>query len=173
MDAYYKENHILFFNHGLHIGFPRWPIIVCVMESAVPQIYNCYNISCRHSLFELSTKKEDMLLGTMISILDFQNGHLLWLILRIGNFLRYNKDIMYISLSKVQWCVHGHRIHMQWSYEVNVLITSKLWFDPACSIYVKILWWHSCPKLCLLSDNSDISFGYIITIYSFHVIFLP
>ena len=66
----------------------------------------------------------------------------LWL---LHFFLRYNSDILYISLSKVQWCVHGHWIHMQRGYEVNVITTSIFLFNPACSIYVKILWWHSCP----------------------------
>ena len=94
------------------------------------------------------------IMGTMISILDFQNGNLLWVILQIGNFLRYNSAILYISLGKVQWCVHGHWIHMQRSYEVDVIITSVFWFNPACGIYVKILWWYFCPQLCLLSDNS-------------------
>ena len=110
-----------------------------------------------------------MLLGTMISVLHFQNGNLLWLILQIGNFLRCNSDILYISLSKVQWCVHGrHWIHMQRSYEVNVIITSVSWFNPACSIYVKILWWYSCPQLCLPSDKSR----YQIWEYN-NYIFLP
>ena len=92
--------------------------------------------------------------GPTISILDFQNGNSLWVILQIGNFLRYNSDILYIFLGKVQWCVHGHWIHMQRSYEVDVIITSVFWFKPACSIYVKILWWYLCPQLCFLSDNS-------------------
>ena len=107
-----------------------------------------------------------MLLGTMISILDFQNGNMLWLIVQIGNSMRYSRDILYISLSKVQWYVHGHWIHMERSYEVNVLITSVFWFN--CSIYVKISWWYSCPQLCLLSDNSR----YQIWIYN-NYIFLP
>ena len=86
-----------------------------------------------------------------------------------SNFFRYSRDILYISLSKVQWCVHGHWIHMERSYGVvNVLITSVFWFNPACSIYVKILWWYSCPQLCLLSDNSR----YQIWIYN-NYIFLP
>ena len=67
-----------------------------------------------------------------------------------------------------EWCVHGHWIHMERSYEVNVLITSVFWFNPACSIYVKILWWYSCPQLCLLSDNSR----YQIWIYNKYI-FLP
>ena len=32
----------------------------------------------------------------------FSKWNLLWLILQIGNFLRYSRDILYISLSKVQ-----------------------------------------------------------------------
>ena len=111
---------------------------------------------------------EDMLLGTMISILDFQNGNLFWLILQIGNFLRYNREFLYIYLSKVQWCVHGHWIHMQMSYEVSVIITSVFWFNPACSIYVNIPCWFSCPQLCLPSDNSR----YHIWVYN-NYIFLP
>ena len=95
-----------------------------------------------------------MRLGTMTSILDLQNGNLLWLILQIGNFLRYNSDILYISLGKVQLCVYGHWIYMQRSYEVGVIITSAFWFNPASSIYVKILWWYFCLQLCLLIDNS-------------------
>ena len=142
--------HIICY-HGLHIRFPRWPTMVCVMENAAPHGYICfYNLSCRYHTFKLSTKhyrmflklllisKEHMLLGTMISILDCQNGHLLWLILQIGNDLRYNRDFLYISVSKVQWCVDGHWIHMQRSYKVNILISLVCWFNPACSIYVKI-----------------------------------
>ena len=53
-------------------------------------------------------------------------------------------------------------------YEVNVIITSVFWFNPVCSIYVKILWWYSCPLLCLLSDNSR----YQIWVYD-NYIFLP
>ena len=69
-------------------------------------------------------------------------------------FLEVQQGHLYISLSKVQWCVHGHWIHIQRSYEGNAIITSVFWFNPACSIYVKILWWYSCPLLCLPSDNS-------------------
>ena len=95
-----------------------------------------------------------MLLGTMTSILDFQNGNMLWLILQIENFLRCNRDILYISLSKVQWCVHGHWIHMQMSYEVNVIITSVFWFYPACSIYVKNIMMIFLYTIVPLSHNS-------------------
>ena len=108
-----------------------------------------------------------MLLGTMISIFDFQNGNLLWLILQIGNFLKYNRDIVYIYLGKLQWCVHGHWIHMQTSYEVNIIITLVFWFNPGCSIYVKISWCCSCPQLCLLNDNSR----YQIWVYNNYISF--
>ena len=33
-------SHIICY-HGLHIGFARWPIMVCVMENAIPHGYIC------------------------------------------------------------------------------------------------------------------------------------
>ena len=38
----------------------------------------------------------------VLHIRIFQNGNLLWLILQIRNFLRYNRDILYFYLNKVQ-----------------------------------------------------------------------
>ena len=151
--------------------------MVCVMENAIPHGYICYNFSCRHPTFELSTKHYRMFWDYIVNI---RRGHtlwapnyifkmaVLWLILQIGNYLRYNRDFLYISVSKVQLCVHGHWIHMQRSYEVNILIILVFWFNPASGIYIKISWWHSCPQLCLLSDNSR----YQIWIYN-NYIFLP
>ena len=56
----------------------------------------------------VNKKKEHMLLGTTISILDCQNGHLLWLILQIGNYLRYNRDFcifLWVKYSDVSMAI--------------------------------------------------------------------
>ena len=74
---------------------------------------------------------------------------------------------LWVNVSK-QLCVHGQWIHMQGTYEVNILITFIFWFNPAGSIYVKISQWHSCPQLCLLSNNSR----HQIWVYN-NCIFLP
>ena len=47
---------------------------------------------------------------------------LLWLILKIGNYLRYNRDFLYISVSKAQLCVHGH-----WNNEEILQVWLKLY----------------------------------------------
>ena len=54
-----------------------------------------------------------------------------------SNCLRYNRDFLYITVSKVQWCVYGHWIPMQ-SYEVNILIALVVWFDPGGSVFAKL-----------------------------------
>ena len=48
----------------------------------------------------------------------------------------------------------------------SVIITSVFWFNSACSIYVKILWWYSCPQLCLLSEFSR----YEIWVYNNYIV---
>ena len=154
-------------NHGMCDGkcHPSQLWLLQFFFADIPHLN--YQINIRECFDTIVSIRGGHAPGTMISILDFQSGNLLWPILQIGNFLRYNRGILYISLSKVQWCVHGHWIHLQRSYEVNVIITLVFWFNPACSIYVKILW-YSCPQLCLRSDNSR----YQIWLYN-NYIFLP
>ena len=88
-----------------------------------------------------------------------------------SNCSRYNRDILYSSVSKVQWCVHGHWIHIQRSYEVNILNTLAFLYNPAGSIYVKNIimtflstvgpsWWQF--QIYDLVHNNRIFFpGYI------------
>ena len=148
MAAYYKEYHILFVAMASTLDLQygqSWYVwrkmpsltvmIVTIFLADIPHLN--YQINIRECFDTIVSIIEGHAPGNMISILDFQSGDLLWPILQIGNFLRYNRSILYISLSKVQWCVHGHWIHMQRSYEVNVIITLVFWFNPACSIYVK------------------------------------
>ena len=116
MDAYYKEYHILFVTMASTLDYQdgqswyvwrKMPSLTAVNVAFfledIPHLN--YQQKLENVLIPKSILEEDMLLGTMISILDFQNGNLLWIILQIGNFLRYSRDILYISLCKVQWAM--------------------------------------------------------------------
>ena len=63
----------------------------------------------------------------------FSKCNLLWLILQIGNFLRYSRDILYISLSKVQWVMcpwplnsYGKELRSQCINHICILVYSCL-----------------------------------------------
>ena len=144
--VYWWALYVFRYSYGLHIGFTMWPIMVCMTENTVPHSYDftIFLADIPHLNNQINIKE---CFDTIVNIrggharghqdLHIRFSNLLWLNLQIGNFWRYNKDILYISLSKVQWCVHGQWIHMQRSNELNIIITSVFWFNPACSIYIK------------------------------------
>ena len=144
--SYFLSNHILFVTMAstLDLQYGQSWYVWWKMPFLTAMIVTDFLVGIPHLNYQINIRE------CFDTIDNIRGGHapghhdlhikfsnLLWLIPQIGNFLRYNRDSLYISLSKVQWCVHGHWIHMQRSCEVNAIITSVFWFNLDCSIYVK------------------------------------